>query len=234
MKKKIYKYRYQIIITLLILFNICVVINNKDNYVIKEQTITTKNEENKIEMQVEDDYKIKIYYPITKYRILNEKINETVTQYIDSFKNKIKTPNEKLNQYYTLNIQYEYYSYEKKISYVFYINEYSGGPHQNTLISTISFDKEQNKMIDIDNLIEKNSIIIKQISNYCREKLLKNPNVDDMEKLMYATDEQKENFSQFAFTKDGLLIFFEPYEISSYSKGTFSVKIPYYKINLTN
>lgn len=45
------------------------------------------------------------------------------------------------------------------------------------------------------------------------------------------TRPKKENFINFAFTKDGILLFYPYYQIAPYSEGEFNVIIPYDNIN---
>lgn len=40
------------------------------------------------------------------------------------------------------------------------------------------------------------------------------------------------NFKNFAFSEDGLIIFFEQYQVAPYSFGNFEVIIPYSKLSM--
>ena len=45
--------------------------------------------------------------------------------------------------------------------------------------------------------------------------------------ILDGTLPKKENFSNFAFTDNGLLVFFNRYQIAPYSYGSFNIIIPY-------
>ena len=43
-------------------------------------------------------------------------------------------------------------------------------------------------------------------------------------------EERIENFRNFAFDKNNLILFFNPYDVAPYVAGSFVVKIPYEKL----
>ena len=82
------------------------------------------------------------------------------------------------------------------------------------------------KNTGIDDLISYNENIINIISDYTRCILINNKDIDVS--MMYeGTRKIKSNFNTFALTNDGLLIFFERYQVAPYYKGEFKVLIPY-------
>ena len=52
MNRVIFKYKYQVIIMLLILFNLCVVLKNQENYLLTDNVVLTKNDEKKLELRL--------------------------------------------------------------------------------------------------------------------------------------------------------------------------------------
>lgn len=224
------KYRYQLIIVLLIIFNICVVIKNKNHYYISEYAVSTNNEEYKLELNNNRDYKAKIYYPNTNFTLLDYKITDKIGEYIDNFKTSISKITSINNQYYTLDITYDAYSYQNYLSYVFYIETYTGGNHPEHDIWSIVYDKNNDRIVTIDDLMTTNPNFLKIVSEYSKEELLKNPKIVDTSILMKGIKEKESNFSIFAFSNDGLHLFFKYYQVAPYSSGSFVVKIPYFKI----
>lgn len=228
------KYKYQFIIVLLVLFNICVVIKNSDNYFIKEKTMFTTVNENKISLENEHQYKIKVYYPEVSYSLLNDMIEEKINDYILNFKNDINDINVQENQYYTLSILYDSYSYQDYISYVFEIESYIGGAHPNHDIWTITYDFKNNKIVTINDLIKTDSKFLEIVSNISREELIINPRIVDTQMLMDGTNPNLENFSKFAFSDSGLFFFFPHYQVAPYSSGSFVISIPYQELFASN
>lgn len=230
MNRVIFKYKYQVIIMLLILFNLCVVLKNQENYLLTDNVILTKNDEKKLELNDEHSYKALVYYPNSKYKILNKEISINIKKYVDEFKKNIKNVDVQKNQYYTLDITYDEYKYNNYLSYVFYIDDYIGGAHPNRRIWTISYDIKNGNIITIDDLIKKNPDFLEKLSTIIRKELLSNAKISNTSMLLEGTKAVKENFTKFAFGKKSFLVFFQPYQVSSYSSGSFVVEVSYSKI----
>ena len=223
-----------IIILVLILLNIFFIIKNICLISKNSINIDYNIEEKKIgNISDQENCKINVYYPISDYPKLNDEIIKSINNYMSSFKKSISEANELPNQYFSLYILYNKYETEDYLSYVFRVSMFLGGAHPNNTIFTINYDKNNNKIINIDSLIKKNDNILNIMSSESRENLFKNPLFKD--KLIYdmmleGTDSIKENFKNFVFSKDGLIIFFEQYQVAPYSYGEFNVTIPYNKI----
>ena len=176
-------------------------------------------------IMAKNQYEINIDFNNTKYKLLNEKINRKLDSIIKDFKKYIPD----INQTYTLEITHEYYEYKDYLSYVFFIESYTGGAHPNHKIWTITYDKNSNSIIDIDYLICKEPNILNIFSRSSRNKLFYNKNIVDTNMMLEGTKPSIDNFSNFAFSKDGIILFFEYYQIAPYSSGEFKVTIPYNK-----
>ncbi len=205
-------------------------------YLYKEQnniylnTYKVSNSVNKIDTKLQDN-KILIYYPNSNYELLDNTITNKISNIISDFKSNLNTTI-KQDITYTLDIFYEKYEYKDILSYVFHIDEYLGGAHPSHNIWTISYDKQNNKIIDINTLIDKNSNILNIFSELSRKEFLYNKNIVDTNMMLEGTKPNKENFLNFAFSKEGLILFFEYYQIAPYSSGEFSLVIPYNKLDI--
>lgn len=186
----------------------------------------TNNNEYKIS-EISKNYKVQIYYPITEYKKLNTIINKQITNYLKEFKDNVKSSTIPINQYYHLIILYEKYEYENYISFVFRIEDFTGGAHPNHRIKTIVYDTKNNKIITIDDLTNKNKDLLKVLSEFSRKELKYNKKITDSSILYEGTKEEKVNFTNFVFSKEGLIIFFPQYQVAPYSQGEFNVVIPY-------
>lgn len=241
------KYKYFILINFcLLIINIILLIKNFDlnqkanhdylaNKVISIDSNTTTLEKKIEEKSNDPKYKIKIYYPYTPYNTLNKEIGEKISTYIQQLKDAAINNKVQLNQYYTIDILYDSYCYQNYISYVFYISIYTGGAHPNNTIWTITYDTNSDKIITIKDLIEKNKNILNILSMESKHQLKKekrflnqNDIIDSM--LEEGTKPTNENFKNFAVSNNGLLIFFEQYQIAPYSFGQFEITIPYSKL----
>lgn len=188
--------------------------------------IKTTNNEYKI-IKIKENYKIQIYYPITEYENLNKQIANNITNYIKEFKTNVKNSTIPVNQYYHLIILYEKYEYSNYISIVFRIEDFTGGAHPNHRIKTIVYNKETNQIESINNLIKNNKNFLNKVSTISRNELKTNNRITDLSMLYEGTKPIKENFSNFVYSKNGLIFFFPQYQVAPYSQGEFNVIIPY-------
>lgn len=208
-----------------------------NNYLFKSISILALNEvstEKKIvEIAPDYSYKININYPYTGYSNLNNKIDNLIKKYLTDFMKADKPYID--NQIYSLDITYDTYKYQEFISYVFTIFLNTGGAHPNTIIETISYDTKNKTIIDIDWLIDKNKNILNLLSKESRLILSENSSLkqgDITDMILDGTTPRKDNFSNFAFTDKGLMIFFNRYQIAPYSYGSFNIIIPYTSLDI--
>lgn len=199
-------------------------VNTKSNYTLKEIK------------EDGDTYQISGYIPQTNYKDFNEKIQNIIDNYIKEFKSDISDIKPISEDFkFTLEFTFDAYEHENYISYV--IHEYVnlGGAHPNTYISTISYDIKNKKVITIEDLLKMNPKILDILSKYTHKKLKENPiikEVNDSGMLTEGTKPTTENFKRFAFDKNGLIIFFETYQVAPYVAGDFSITVPYSELGL--
>lgn len=196
-------------------------------YIISVKAIS--NNEYKVEEKT-NNYKITVYYPKTDYSKLNNVINDKMYEYIKEFKENVNKSTYPINQYYSLIILYDVYEYDNYISYMFRIEDYTGGAHPNHRIYTIVYDIKNNEIITIHDLINKNQNILNIFSENSREVLKNNNRITSSTMLYEGTNPKIENFHNFVFSKDGIILFFQHYQVAPYSQGEFNVLINYNKI----
>ncbi len=169
---------------------------------------------------------IRINYPSTDYFLLNKKIREYIDFQTNNFKNltldKVKTN-------YYLIIDYKEYGYKNIISYVFLLETYNGGAHPDHLIWTINYDKKINKIITIKDLINSDPMILEKLSSFSynvlsNDNAFKNSNILSM--LKDGTAPTIDNFKNIVFSNNGLIIYFERYQIAPYYFGEIALTYP--------
>lgn len=175
-------------------------------------------------------YFLEVFYPVTNYEVLNQQIQQMITNYIDDFEQSLSPNTIQNDQMYSLMISYETYEYPPFVSYRFTIFMDTGGAHPNHFLWTVVFDQEEERIISIADLEKKYPAILSIFSRYSREILMDNPGIVNSSMLFEGTKPTLENFSHFVFTSQGILIFFEHYQVAPYSSGEFQVLIPYEKI----
>ncbi len=185
-----------------------------------------KNNQEKIIYNNKTDIEINVKYPLYKYNKLNKKINTIINYYLK----------DNIDNYYFLYIDYKEYKYKEYISLVFNISYFTGGAHPTYETKTINYNIKNNNFITIDNLINKDKNILNKLSTYSREyfnnnNLFKEKIVNDM--MLEGTTGAKENYQRFNLSNDGLIIYFERYQIAPYYYGDYSITIPYQYLELT-
>ncbi|MEG1705285.1 MAG: RsiV family protein [Clostridia bacterium] len=227
------------IIILLTIFSIMYTFNNVNLVSLnKVKSINVMsvamNNENYVVQKYNEKYinsNIEIYYPVTKYNSLNTYINNFIKDVVNSFKQDVQD-----DRKYRLLGNFDVFKYNNYISFSFHIMEDFMGAHPNTVIYTINYDIKNDKIINIDLLIEMNNNILNILSKYSFESLSKNQKIKKYKLedfLKEGTKPNKENFKNFVLTKEGIKILFERYQVAPYAYGEFSVTIPYDKLNLT-
>lgn len=214
-----------LILTLTLTALITSPLNRKnDIYLLKVIKTSNASKEN-------NSYKMNINYPITNNDLLNKEIEKTINNYKIQFHNDLKNlPN---NPNYQLDINYKKYDYNNYISYIFYIESDLRGAHPSHQINTINYNTKENKLVTIDNIVEYSSNILNTLSHLSREhlkniKIFKDNDINEM--MISGTKPTKNNFKNFVFTKNGLMIIFERYQIAPYFFGEYNITIPYYKL----
>ena len=173
-----------------------------------------------------EDTDIKVKYPIYEYYKLNKVITENINYYL-----KDNTDN-----YYFLYIDYKDYEYKEYISIVLYISYFTGGAHPNYEIKTFNYNKNTNKFIDIDDLINRDKDILNKLSIYSREYFSNNDMFNDrvvFDMMIDGTKSIKDNYKYFNITSDGLIIYFNRYQIAPYYYGDYNITIPYNYLDLS-
>ena len=194
--------------------------------------ISINNTRVKFVNEKDNELEISIKYPSFKYRKLNKRIKYIINKYSREIKNTSFDDNYHI---YTLYIDYKEYKYKDYISLVFYSELFLGGAHPNHYIDTVIYNTKNNFFININDLINIDKNILIKLSNISREKLLRNKvlrNSDVKEMLMDGTSPKTDNFKKIALTDEGIIIFFERYQIAPYYFGDYNILIPYSKLNL--
>lgn len=182
-----------------------------------------------------EDFEIEVYYPESKYSKLNKEIKTKMDRYINEFKDEMGEYNKIENNKFLLKINFDSYEYQEYISYVFHIFVDTHGAHPNTYTWTISYNTKTNEIVDMKNLVEKNKELLNLLSEYSLEKLKQNDKIKEdntLDMLLDGTKPNIDNFSKFAFDKDGLKIFFQRYDVAPYYLGEFEITVPYDKIGI--
>ena len=167
---------------------------------------------------------IQVIYPRTKYLTVNEEIFSYIEKKIHQFMIFAKEAIQE-NLVYTLDIAHDEYHYQDYVSYVFYVSSYTGGNNSEHSIYSIVYDTVKNKIIHLSDLVQEKEQILSIFSLKSREVFSKNSNVVDTKQMLEGTTEELSNFSVFAFTPTGILLFFPENQIAP--AYAFKVNVAY-------
>ncbi len=133
-----------------------------------------------------------------------------------------------------LNITYKMYQSHRTVSYVFQIEEYTGGAHPNGFYTTFVFDTKTGTKLLLPDLFASGTTYLDFLSTYSRAKLLpmiaEREQVDvsqvDPQMLTDGTTPKDENFQNFYFDGSNFVLLFSPYAVGPYVLGSLELPIP--------
>ena len=180
-------------------------------------------------MEENEKISIRAYFPETKYPKCNEIIQNYINSEIKFFKNESEHFDGE-NEKCTFDVTFDSYEYGKYISIVLNITYFTGGAHPNEIIKSVCFDTKNNLEVTIDDLVKNNNHILGKLSSITYDVLKNEERIKEYgneEMLKDGTKPLNASFSNFAFSKNGMIIFFNRYQVAPYVAGTFKVNISY-------
>jgi len=177
---------------------------------------------------------ITITYPRTEYLPLNRNIGRYISSLVEEFVEYGETTIQPQFSY-SLSSTYEKWEYHEYLSFVLFSTFDIGGAHPDHRLYTVTYNTKRNCLIDIDDLVKKNPHILTVLSLESRRLLMKQKFFQkdyDQEMFLLGTEPTTENFHQFAFSKEGLRIYFPRYQIAPYFAGEFQVTVPYEQLGI--
>ena len=185
-------------------------------------------------MEENEKISIRAYFPETKYPKCNEIIQNYINSEIKLFKNESEHFDGE-NEKCTFDVTFDSYEYGKYISIVLNITYFTSGAHPNEIIKSVCFDTKNNLEVTIDDLVKNNNHILGKLSSITYDVLKNEERIKEYgneEMLKDGTKPLNASFSNFAFSKNGMIIFFNRYQVAPYVAGTFKVNISYEQLEL--
>jgi len=133
---------------------------------------------------------------------------------------------------YTFTLTYDADEFDKFLSIISTKIVYTGGAHPSTVKSSKTYNIETGAVTleEVSKRLFNKSPdeILTEAKELFREKVKENPDrfYADSEKLI---DEMSPEYENFYISKDGLVFYFNHYEIAPYATGMIEVKIPFEK-----
>lgn len=99
--------------------------------------------------------------------------------------------------------------------------EYTGGAHGSILVFAKNY--ANGKVVGLNDLFRKPEKALALMSELSRKKLLEQDLPKDM--VEAGTTPEKDNFNTFLLEKDGLTLYFNPYQVGPWAAGVITVKL---------
>lgn len=123
------------------------------------------------------------------------------------------------------------YSGEGLISMLYNLYTYTGGAHGGTWNLSLNYDPVKNNEINLGDVFKPEFDYVKFISDFCikdlKNQMLAMEGMPDEAWIGEDAGPDKNNFSTFVLTGDGIIIKFAQYQVAPYAMGIFDVEIPY-------
>jgi len=107
--------------------------------------------------------------------------------------------------------------------------------HPNTVTRTLNFRFHPSLQLELANLFEESSDYLGLLSQYCirdlhRQQSLRGHDSERAEQpngwILSGAAPDYANYEQFVLAKGGIRVFFDPYQVGSYSEGRYEVFVP--------
>ncbi len=164
----------------------------------------------------------------------NKAIISHAEKIIEEFRGAAKENKITKDAKHALYIEYYFNLLEKDVlSLRFSVSEYfSGAAHPVNYISVINYDIAKRKEIELRDIFLPESDYLTFISVLSTTKLLKefNDDVSLADWIKTGASPTEENYKNFGFTKENLIIYFNPYQVGPYAAGVREIEISYQEL----
>lgn len=196
-----------------------------------------------IEKSIEENtekYEVKVKYPVIvegNEEVLN-KINNRIEKYTLDWINDIKLLGEEYSKEYEKTGSempkmeayslYEVYDTEDIISIPATYYQYTGGAHGLTTKLTYNYDLNTGKEVRLNDLFKKDFDYKSIMNEIIRNDIAKEPSIYFENGALFKGVNENQ---AYYLSRDGIIIYFQQYEIAPYASGIREFKIPYNVLN---
>lgn len=135
------------------------------------------------------------------------------------------------NSRYSMEIDYSLSQASRRfVSVLFRISTETGGTRPDLGLATFTYDIESGATLSYADIFSNAPGLLTFMSEYARAELLRRLPRSEEELIIRGTTPAEANFAYFALRKDGLELFFPPYQVAASGLGEQSVVIPLDKL----
>jgi hypothetical protein len=118
----------------------------------------------------------------------------------------------------TLTVKYETFAY-------------TGGAHPNTNLSFYTFDRETGQMLTLEDMVSDTMALLKLVEKAFREKQSLSAQNNLEEQGYFLRDGKFFLPANVGMGREGMVFYYNPYEIAAYVVGPIQVVVPYEQLN---
>lgn len=247
--KKVYLFLIVVILIVIIATGVFVFYSN--NKLAKQELLQNSQPEllaeTKSIKEENDFFGIFVEYPQFKLADsdFNKKIEDLVKNSLEDFKknsqdnfkaiNDTMPAGEKKSEYPELPFSFdcgwdEVQSNQDYISFVLSIYSFSGGAHGASAVFGFNYDVKNKKEITIESLLDNSQANLEKLVTIARKityDQLKSQEAFAQDMAEQGTAPVFENYKNFNFDQNNLIIYFQRYQVSFGAAGEITIKIPY-------
>ena len=108
---------------------------------------------------------------------------------------------------------------------------YTGGAHPNSSLSFYTFDRKTGRMLTLNDMVEDTTALLGLLEQTFRKQQKIEPNANLEEEGYFLRDGRFFLPANVGTSSNGLIFYYNPYEIAAYAVGPVEVTIPYEKLN---
>ncbi|CDZ77435.1 hypothetical protein BN59_01718 [Legionella massiliensis] len=189
----------------------------------KPATVVIKKETTELDLQIK--------YP---QGFANKNIDETVQNFIQSMQKNNRPKAEKLSAdvpgISSLRIDYKIkFQNPKALSLLFSLSAYTrGAAHPANSVQSLNF--LNNQVVTLDQLFKPESNYLTELAKLS-SAAIKAKQISDKDWIATGTKPTQENYKNWFFSKNGLAIVFDTYQVAAYVYGPQTVLIPKAKLS---
>ncbi|WP_420148014.1 DUF3298 domain-containing protein [Spirosoma sp.] len=123
------------------------------------------------------------------------------------------------------------YTNPKTLTVKFETYAYTGGAHPNTNLSYYTFDRETGRLLTLGDIITDTTNLVSMVEKAFRKQQAIQPNTNLEEEGYFLRDGQFFLPANVGMSQEGLVFYYNPYEIAAYVVGPIQVTVPYTQLN---
>jgi hypothetical protein len=179
-------------------------------------------------------YTFKVHYPqidsasssaaLTFNQMSKKMAEDLLASYQKNLKSYVSTPDPVFSPSFMETDYQVIHGTDGLLSILFSVSDYwSGAAHPNSYSMVMNFNLITGKPIVLKDLFLPNVNYLQFISDYCAADLKKRDRLEFPEGVL----PKAENFQNWVIADQGLIFYFDPYQVAAYAMGPSQVVVPY-------